>query len=187
MKGTAVFRWTLLSLLLLANSGYAESLIKSVSIYPKEQTLYVDVDSDIHLANAVSEAIQSGITLIFRYQFKISQQRWYPTQPIAAVHKSYELSYSRMTGKYYLDNPITFEREAFTNLSSAIGFMQKLRAFPLILVTQLPDEPLVVAVRFHLTTDNLPSYVRVERLFNKAWSADSEWTNWSIDDANFQP
>ncbi|PID65906.1 MAG: hypothetical protein CR977_00235 [Gammaproteobacteria bacterium] len=78
------------------------------------------------------------------------------------------------------ENPITFERETFNHLSSAVAFMQQLNNFPLILTSQLPKTPLTLAVRFHLTAENLPSYVRVERLFSDAWEADSEWSNWPI-------
>lgn len=187
MKHYPVLRWTLLAFLLLISKGYAKSTINNVSIYQEEQTVFANVSSKISLPSAVTEAIHSGITLIFSYEFEMKKARWYPTKTIAKLNKNYQLSYSRMTGKYQLDNPITFEREEFNNLNAAINFMESLQAFPLILTTQLPQEALIIRVRFHLSADNLPSYVRVERLFKKTWEADSDWTDWSIDTENILP
>lgn len=187
MNAFASLRWIFFGLLLLVHNSQAKSSIENVSIFVKDQTVYADVISDIKIGSAVIEAINSGITLVFSYEFEIKTPRWYPTQPLAVVRKHYHLSYSRMTGKYQIDNPVTLDRETFSNLPSAISFMQTLRQFPLLLVSQIPDEPMVVAVRFYLTPQHLPSYVRVERLFNNAWDADSDWTTWSISDDNLSP
>ncbi len=180
MRYFTAFRYLLLSLFLATTNGQAKSHIITVSTGEAQQTLLVNVKSRIELPEEVREAIFNGITLVFSYQFELKKQRWYPTKALANISKHYHLSYSRMTDKYQIENPITFERETFNHLSSAVAFMQQLNNFPLILTSQLPKTPLTLAVRFHLTAENLPSYVRVERLFSDAWEADSEWSNWPI-------
>ncbi|PIE46353.1 MAG: hypothetical protein CSA44_00215 [Gammaproteobacteria bacterium] len=180
MRYFVAFRYLLLSLSLVVSTGQAKTYISAVSTDKVQQTLQVNVKSHIELPEAVREAIHNGITLVFSYQFEIKKQRWYPTKSLATIRKNYHLSYSRMTEKYQIENPITFERETFNRLSSAVVAMQQLNDFPLILTSQLPKTPLTLAVRFRLTAENLPSYVRLERLFSDAWEADSKWSNWPI-------
>lgn len=168
------------ALLLFSTLANAKSVIRQATIYQDEHTLFINVTADIHFSKAVKEAIHSGMQLTFEYQFKIKNKTWYQPIALAKLSKKYHLSYHRITGKYTISNPVTFENKAFSNLYLAKQFMEQLNDFPLILVTQLPEKATVLAIRFRLTNDNLPSYIRVERTFSNSWDIDSQWHQWDF-------
>lgn len=176
----AVFHGLTFALLLLITTANAGSVIREATLYQNEETLFINVTTNIDFPKAVREAINSGIQLTFEYQFEIKNKKWYKPTALAELKKTYYLSYHRMTDKYMLSNPVTFENQEFDSLALARQAMQQLYDFPLILVTQIPEEAAVLAIRFRLTNDNLPSYLRVERIVSKSWDIDSKWRQWDF-------
>lgn len=167
-------------LLCLPLSVLAESRIKETTVYEKNNTFYVDVKSLIELPEPVKQAISSGLILFFEYDFEIKSKQWFKLRPIAKLKKQYILSYHRMTGEYQIENPVTYQRTSFKSLQNAVQSMQELNQFPLLPANQLPEEESVLRTRFRLSAENLPAIVKLERLFNKRWKIDSDWTVWLI-------
>lgn len=167
-------------LLCLPWSVLAESRITETTVYEKNKTLYVDVTSNIELPENIQQAIHSGLILFFEYEFEVKSKKWFKIQPIAKLKKQYILSYHRMTGEYQVENPVTYQRISFKSLSAATQLMQHLQQFPLLLTSQLPQEGSLLRVKFRLSAENLPAIVKLERLFNKRWKIDSDWTVWRI-------
>lgn len=173
----------LLLLICLPLFVWAKSQIIDSRIKQKENTLYVDVDSQIDLPVNIQQAIDNGLILFFEYLFEIKSEKWYDIGTIAKLQKRYILSYHRMTGEYQVEDPVTYRIISFPSLPAAVEYMQHLRQFPLIpaeQVNQANKEQLTLRVKFHLLTENLPIIVRLERLFNDRWKADSDWTVWRI-------
>lgn len=175
MRVHVILQKIILILLLVVTTANGKSFIQRVKVYQKDETLFTDVSARIDFPKSVKEAINSGLTLTFSYEFKINQPKWYRFGPIAKIKKNYQISYHRITDEYRLSNPVTFERRTFNSFYELQKALQNLRAFPLILTTQLDDKPAVLSVRFHLSDDNLPTYARVDRVFNDNWSVDSDW------------
>lgn len=158
---------------------FADSQLKQARFYVKEQTLLIDMTATIDLPSAVVDAVENGIVLVFTYKFEISSDVWYRVLTPAKLKKQYRLSYNRLTEKYRIEEPVTYQHHYFGNLNAAKEFMSRLNGFPLLLLKQLPDKPLLKA-RFELSNENLPAFVKVERLFYKKWHANSPWKTWQI-------
>lgn len=167
-------------LLFLPMTLWAESRIADTRIYEKGNTLYVDVNSVIELPENIQQAIDSGLILFFEYDFEIKKQQWFHFKALAQLKKQYILSYQQMTGEYQIENPITYQIISFKSLNAAVQFMQRLRQFPLVSVGQLTNDNFVLRARFRLSAENLPTIVKLERLFSDRWKADSKWTIWLI-------
>ncbi len=173
-------RSLLIALLAHFHIANGKSQIENATVYQQENTLFADVASRISLPKNVKEALLHGLTLTFNYEFQLKHNAWYKPSPVAKIKKSYLVSYQRMTTKFSIDNPVTLAHYEFDNLNDAKRFMQQLKAFPLILSSQLPNDVGVLAIRFHLSNHNLPAYVNIDRLFNDNWAVDSDWSYWKL-------
>ncbi len=167
-------------LLLLTPMSYGKSSVYQATLYKKNQTLFVNVNTSIDFPKNVSEAILNGMRLNFKYEFEIHKKKWYKPIAVAKVIKTYHLSYHRVTNTFTVSNPVTLKRDEFNTLYEAKQFMQTLNAFPLILTSELPKEASILKIRFHMSNANLPAYIRVDRIFNKNWDVDSDWSEWRI-------
>ncbi len=173
-------RWYLLCLLLFLTAVKGESQIAQARLYHDKQTLLADVSAQIDFPKGVVEAIKNGMSLTFKYQFKIKDKKWYKPQKTIKVSKDYQLSYNRLTNTYTLNNPVTYKSEEFATLIAAKTAMETLQAFPITISSQLQTSHDSVDIQFILANDNLPSLIRMERLFNDNWNVNSDWSQWPL-------
>ncbi len=167
--------------LLTSFAASGKSIIQRTSLYTKNETLFVDVQSKIALTPAVVEALHNGLTLKFTYDFKIKNKSWYRLKSVATLSKVYYLSYHRTIGKYIVSDPVTFEEIECHTLNQAKQSIQTLYDFPLILLSQLSSNGQILLTRFHLSNDNLPLSMNIERYLNNTWDVDSDWYEVALD------
>lgn len=175
-----VFRYTLLLFTLVNFTAQSKSIIQQATWYQEGQTLMVNVVAEINFPTALQEALRSGLPLTLQYQFELSDKAWYKLTPLAKLNKTYHIVYHRLTERYVVSDSVTVEKWEFPHLFEVKQFLQTLRAFPLILVSQLPETATQLSIRFHLSSENLPVYISIERYFNDDWEIDSHWHHWSI-------
>lgn len=166
--------------LILPIISFGKTAIINVSLLKKSDTLYANVFSDIQLTKAIDESIKNGFTLEFSYEFNIVKPQWYKIRSFANISKNYLLSYQHITSEYRLVNPVTFEAKTFKKMDAVIDSLNTLQQFPLIPIAQLPDEKVVLKVRFRLNSQNLPILLRLENMIDSDWDIDSDWVIWPI-------
>lgn len=159
---------------------YSKSLIEKVRFSQHKDTLYVSVHALINSSNVLDDAVKNGLIIGFNYEFNIQKKSWYSLSPLAKLKKNYLLSYQQVTAEYQVENPVTLETHYFKTLNHAIKSMQRLTDFPLIPIQQLPNEAMLLKVRFRLISEDLPTLIRLEKMMNRDWIIDSDWTTWPI-------
>lgn len=159
---------------------HAKTVIEKVDFLNQDKTLYISVHASIDLNKEIDIAVKNGLIIGFNYEFKIEKEQWYIISPLAKLKKRYLLSYHHITSEYHIENPITFETKYFKTLDKAIESIAFLNQFPLIPLGQLPDERLMLKIRFSLADDNLPMLIKLEKIISNNWNVDSDWTIWPI-------
>lgn len=167
-------------LLLFSHYSTAESVIKDLQIYEKEQIIYVNVDTTVDFSETVVEAIRNGLTLHVNYTFKFYETNWYQWLAFAELEKNYIISYDSLSTIFTLENPVTGNIESFNNIKLLLSKIGTLRDFPLISNSHIQDKTIEAQVKFKLNTENLPVFLKADILLSSDWDIDSDWYQWQI-------
>lgn len=167
-------------ILLLPLFVQANSKIISADVYKSEETLYANVSAFVEIKNAMVESLKNGIDLTFSYHFVIQPNSWTDFRRSIEIKKNYLVSYNQTIKKFIIKNPVTFESDAFSDINGIIEHMQSLTDFPLSGDNQLSGNNMEIKVRFELDKSRLPTFMRLENLFDDEWDINSEWIEWRI-------
>lgn len=158
----------------------AESTINDLNYYQSQSIIYVNVETSIELSDKVIEAIKNGLTLNVGYLFKLYESKWYSPFSFTEVEKNYVISYDSISSTFILKNPVTNNKNNFSNVSSLLHQLSNLRDFPLISNSHLQNKKVMGKVRFQLNTSNLPVYLKADVLLSSEWDINSDWYQWQL-------
>jgi hypothetical protein len=142
--------------------------------------LLLDAQGAVILSPGLLEAIDKGITLFFRTQIEVRQQKsglmsWH--QPVVTrIDYLTELSYSRFYQRYTLINQRNGNVRHLQDLNQALTTLTRLQSVPLLPMTQLhPGLDYQIRLKFSVDYWQLDAPLLTHALFNRDWRLTSHW------------
>lgn len=144
---------------------------------------YLDAWLEYRLSTEAREALESGVALTIEIEVEfLRSRRFWLDDTEASLLQTYELQYHALSERYLVLNRNAGEQNSFANLFSALNFLGRVNALPLIDATLLEQgEPYEVRVRTSLSTEDFPGPLRLLTFWRRDWSLRSEWYEWPLD------
>ncbi|PIE82648.1 MAG: hypothetical protein CSA10_00115 [Cardiobacteriales bacterium] len=146
--------------------------------YVIDNTIYLDLNSNIYLDNEPIEALKNGLPLSFLYQIELKEaDKWFADK--VSLTRDIHLNYNPVAQTFLYEDPITLKQVNHPSLEQALTAIGSMKSLPLIEVKQLPlsenAHAVNIRVRFLLNEELLPVSLRFGALFSKEWNIKSGW------------
>jgi len=180
LRKIAILLFALLSQAVLAH----EAAVMRASLTPAPQGepegLYLSVAVDFDFPRNLQEALMHGTALYFRYEFRLSKQRWYWFDKDAGANEvTMRLSYSPLTRRFRLSQGGLSLR--FDSLRDALEALKVLSNWRVMGASGLSGSSNYGAqVRFLLDTKKFPLPMQVN-IGTEDWELKSDWTDVRVD------
>lgn len=157
--------------------------LKSSRIYLENNIYYIDATYDFTFTKEVLDALLHGIPLEIHTLFQLRLKRkWYWDKTISETKLSHRLEHQPLTQDYLTIDLKTGLHHSYDNLEAAlnnIGTVSRQELFNQTLL-QEEDDYYIARFRTYLDLDALPSPMRPQVYFSKAWDLDSKWHEWKL-------
>lgn len=174
------FALTTVAMPLRAQEG--KVVFNSLVSYVVDARVYLSTDISLQLSGLARSALESGVALEFDIDIEIWRQySFWPDETLRRYKISHRLSYQELTRSYRLERIETGDRASFNNLSDALHSIASLRDLVL-----LPESELKSGRRHFglmevsLDIDALPSPLRTQAYFSRAWKLQEGAQQWLI-------
>ena len=158
--------------------------VRSASVELDAGVYYLDAWLEYRLSTEARQALDSGVplTIDIEVEFLRSRRFWFDDSE-AGLRQTYELQYHALSERYLVLNRNAGEQSSFANLFSALNFLGRVNALPLIDKALLePGELYEIRVRTSLSTEDFPGPLRLLTFWRRDWSLRSEWYSWPLSD-----
>lgn len=158
--------------------------VRSASVELNDGIYYLDAWLEYRLSTGAREALESGVPLTIEVEVEfLRSRRFWPDESEASLLQTYELQYHALSERYLVLNSNAGEQNSFANLFSALNFLGRVNALPLIDEALLEGgESYQIRVRTSLSTEGFPSPLRLLTFWRRDWSLRSEWYEWPLGD-----
>lgn len=154
----------------------------SLVSYVVDSRVYLSTDISMQLSGLARSALESGVALEFDIDIEVWRQyNFWPDETLRHYQISHRLSYQELTRSYRLERLQSGDRVSFSNLNDALHSMVSLRDLML-----LPESELKSGRRhfgrlsISLDIDALPSPLRTQAYFSRAWKIQGGEQQWRI-------
>ena len=173
----------IVSFLVTPTASYAEGIdftnFRLVGHAPKYKVI---TGVQFHLTNYLKSALENGVVLKARVQFRhVIDRGWWFNKEITLRTVSYQLKYHALSQHYLLTRNDTNEHWNFSNLSTTLRKLGELRQYPLPNI-QLPkdgNKHSILAVA-DMAPETLRLPLRIQSLFSDKYSIASEGVLWPL-------
>lgn len=156
--------------------------LKSSRIYLENNIYYIDARYNFTFTKEVLDALLHGIPLEIHTLFQLRLKRkWYFDKTVSETKLSHRLEHQPLTQDYLTIDLKTGLRHSYDNLEAAlnnIGTVSRQELFNKTLLQA--DDYYIARFRTYLDLDALPSPMRPQVYFYKAWDIDSKWHEWKL-------
>lgn len=158
--------------------------VRSASVEFNDGIYYLDAWLEYRLSTSTREALESGVPLTIEIEVEfLRSRRFWLDESEANLLQTYELQYHALSERYLVLNINAGEQNSFANLFSALNFLGRVNALPLIDAALLEaGEPYAIRVRTSLSTEDFPGPLRLLTFWRRDWSLRSEWYEWPLGD-----
>ncbi len=175
--------WLLLATVLVplrAEEGKVD--FNSLVSYVVDSRVYLSTDVSLQLSGLARSALESGVALEFDIDIEIWRQySFWPDETLKRYQISHRLSYQGLTRSYRLERLLTGDRVSFKKLEDALHSMASLRDLVLLPESLLkPGRRHFGRMEVSLDIDALPSPLRTQAYFSRAWKLQGGVQQWRI-------
>jgi len=158
--------------------------VRSADVDLDEGIYYLDAWLEYRLSTEAREALDSGVPLTIEIEVEfLRARRFWFDESEASLLQTYELQYHALSERYLVLNINAGEQNSFANLFSALNFLGRVNALPLIDEALLEaGEPYEIRVRTSLSTEDFPGPLRLLTFWRRDWDLRSEWYAWPLGD-----
>ncbi len=177
-------QFLLLALLLLPSGVMAGSIyFKDFKVQGNTKGFQVNTRVEFVLTDYLSKALQNGVTLNARVQFRLGQHRsWWFNRDTSLLTVNYQLKYHALSRHYLLSRNDTNEHWNFSNISAALRKLGEIRKYSLPDISSSLNEEneyYIFAIADMVpATLNLP--LRIQSIFSDQYSLTSEGVLWPL-------
>lgn len=174
-----------LAFLLLAGPARADEgrvEYRSLVSYVIDGDVMLESDVSVRLSGLTRAALQSGVALEFDVEIDVIRQRsFWPDLTLRRYQIPVRLSYQDLTRSYRLERLNSGQRASFPDLDTALDAVAQLRDVVLIPDDQLSRPGRYYGVmRVQLDLDALPSPLRTQAYFSRAWTLKNGEQTWPL-------
>ncbi len=157
--------------------------VENAELTLKKERYEVDARLAVQLNPTLDEALQKGVTLVFRTDFRLVEpRRWWFDAELAREDRQSRLSYNFLLRRYLLESG--YQTHAYDTLREALAGLGRLRAWSVLDSGQLkPGTTYRAALRMKLDTSQLSRPMQVNALASGNWSLESPWYVWKVEAA----
>lgn len=163
-----------------ADGGRVE--YRSLVSYVIDGDVMLESDVSVRLSGLTRAALHSGVALEFDVEIDVVKQRnFWPDRTMRRYQIPLRLSYQDLTRSYRLERLNSGQRASFRELDTALDAVAQLRDVVLI-----PDSALTAPGRYYgvmrvsLDLDALPSPLRTQAYFSRAWTLQNGEQSWPL-------
>lgn len=158
--------------------------VRSASVELDEGIYYLNAWLEYRLSSGAREALESGVPLTIEIEVEfLRSRRFWLDAAEASLLQAYELQYHALSERYLVLNSNVGEQNSFANLFSALNFLGRVNALPLIDEALLEaGESYQIRLRTSLSTEDFPGPLRLLTFWRRDWSLRSEWYEWPLGD-----
>lgn len=169
----------------LASMGaWAQSIeLTQASVPIRDGMIYLSATADIRLPNAVRDALEKGVGLIFVTTIQVRKEQYplLPAKRMSELKIKRRLSYHALTKRFTVDDLTFKKRESFSSLLRALTYLGKYRDVSVISESLVKEETDVsIRIRVALTREELPVPLRLKSYWPGSWYLFSDWYEWSL-------
>ncbi|MEM7378183.1 MAG: DUF4390 domain-containing protein [Pseudomonadota bacterium] len=163
-----------------ADEGRVE--YRSLVSYVIDGNVMLESDVTVRLSGLTRAALQSGVALEFDVEIDVIRQRsFWPDLTLRRYQIPVRLSYQDLTRSYRLERLNSGQRASFPDLDTALDAVAQLRDVVLIPDDQLSRPGRYYGVmRVRLDLDALPSPLRTQAYFSRAWTLKNGEQTWPL-------
>lgn len=154
----------------------------SLVSYVVDSRVYLSTDVSLQLSGLARSALESGVALEFDIDIEVWRQlNFWPDETLRRYQISHRLSYQELTRSYRLERLQSGDRASFSTLKDALHSLASLRDLVL-----LPEKELKNGRRhfgsmaISIDIDALPSPLRTQAYFSRAWKLQGGEQQWRI-------
>ncbi len=137
----------------------------------------------VKLNPTLEEALQKGVTLVFRTDFRLVEpRRWWFDAELVRDEMQSRLSYNFLLRRYLLES--NYQTHAYDRLDKALDGLGDIRAWSVLDKTQLrPGEQYRASLRMKLDLSQLSKPMQVNALASGKWALENPWYRWKVEAA----
>jgi len=179
----AMLLWlSLLAVCVPARAADGEVHFNSLVSYVVDSRVYLSTDISVQLSGLARSALESGVALEFDIDIEVWRQySFWPDETLRRYQISHRLSYQELTRSYRLERLQSGDRVSFNNLEDALHSMASLRDLMLLPESELKNGRRHFGrLAVSLDIDALPSPLRTQAYFSRAWKLQGGEQQWRI-------
>lgn len=158
--------------------------VRSASSSLRDNVHFLEARVEYRLSSEAREALEAGVPLTIELQLEvIRHRRFWPDVETATLRQGYRLEFHALSERYIVKNLNSGEQSTFATLFSALNFLGRINALPVI------DAALLEAgnrydgrIRAVLSKEDIPGPLQLIAFWRRGWSLESEWFRWRIVD-----
>ncbi len=177
-------RFLLVLMAVMPINAIAESInIKDFKMQGNPKNFQVTTRVEFELSDYLRNALQSGVTINARVQFRLGEHRsWWFNKDIPLLTVKYQLKYHALSRHYLLTRNDTNENWNFSSLAATLRKLGELRKYSLPDISAFinnGDEYYIFAIADMVpATLNLP--LRIHSIFSDQYRLTSEGVLWPL-------
>ena len=181
--------WGFAGALLLTLAG-ALAFASALDGVLQVRSAYVNLDQGViqlyarvqyPLNPAIREALQDGVTLTFDLETRVDRVRhfWFDSNVVDLTLRR-ELAYHVVSDRFVVRDVRTGDQKSFKTLKGALGFLGKVKAWPVLVEPQLDGGRYIISVRAGVRRGKLPASLRMLLFWTDDWQRESKWYSWPL-------
>ena len=189
--GTLIVLFTLMSLLLLPLSSYAELnhielnhgfIVESAELNSDGDEYTLTAYIKFHFSKEALKALEHGIAFQIDIEVQAKQTRkWLWDKNIRKKTLSQRLEHQPLSDQYLVTDLNTSSKHNFDSFYHALEFLGSINNYPFLELASLEQGKTYTAlVRASLNTESLPAPLRLSAYISSDWRLSSPWYKWTI-------
>ena len=156
--------------------------VESLSSVISQGVINVSTEITYELSDETRDALDQGVALEFDVIFRVRKKRqWLWDIVVTEKMLSYRVEHQPLSGHYLVTELTNGKRHQFRTLGSALQYIGKIDAFPLVDTDMLNQQNrYTVQARAELNIQSLPAPLRPLAYLSAHWHLASPWQNLDI-------
>ncbi len=164
----------------LALASSSAIIIRYAELTPADDALVLNADVDIHVDQAIEEAINKGVPLNFLIEFQlVKPHKYWFDDEIVTLSKEVILSYHALTRQYLVKHET--HQKSFETLGEALQALMQISDWKVVAKKELEKgESYQAALLMRLDKTKLPKAIQVDAIGSEDWNLVSPVFEWPI-------
>ncbi len=165
------------------STALAKAVFSSLQAKYEDQQITLQAQIRIHLNDTQSDALHSGIPLVFNVEVQVQRERqWWLNEKLGQVHWQKRLSVHQLSKQYVVEDLSSGEKYSFPTIGLALNTLGHINVAALALNRPLENRQKVYGrIKFWLDIPSLPVALQLPAYLSAhEWRLNSGWERWYV-------